>query len=55
MDHFSAVNPNEAVLAELDQWRGILGVIYRFSPKGIEDESEIKELKDFLEQIGYKY
>jgi hypothetical protein len=36
------------------QGRGILGVVHGFSPKGIEDENEIKWWKDFLRQIGYK-
>jgi len=47
-------NPTEVVLAETDQGRGILGVVDEFSPKGIEDEGDIKWRKDFLRQIGYK-
>src|ERR1700751_6163417 len=37
----ATANPTEVVLAETEQGRGILGVVDGFSPKGIEDESEI--------------
>ena len=50
----ATANPTDVVLAEMDQGRGILGVVDGFSPKGIEDEGEIKWRKDFLRQIGYK-
>ena len=50
----ATANPTEVVLAESDTGRGILGVIDGFSPKGIEDNAEIKWRKDFLRQIGYK-
>src|SRR5215469_7338841 len=50
----ATANPTEVVLAETGQGRGILGVVDGFSPKGVEDEGEIKWRKDFLRQIGYK-
>jgi adenosine/AMP kinase len=50
----ATANPTEVVLAETEQGRGILGVVDGFSPKGVEDESEIKWRKDFLRKIGYK-
>jgi uncharacterized protein len=50
----ATANPTEVVLAETEQGRGILGVVDGFSPKGVEDEGEIKWRKDFLRQIGYK-
>jgi adenosine/AMP kinase len=50
----ATANPTEVVLAEMDQGRGILGVVDGFSPKGIEDDAEIKWRKGFLRQIGYK-
>ncbi len=50
----ATANPTEVVLAETEQGRGILGVVDGSSPKGIEDEGEIKWRKDFLRQIGYK-
>jgi uncharacterized protein len=50
----ATANSTEVILAETDQGRGILGVIDGHSPKGVEDETEIKWRKDFLRQIGYK-
>ena len=50
----ATANPTVVVLAETEQGRGILGVVDGFSPKGIEDEGQIKWRKDFLRQIGYK-
>jgi len=50
----ATANPTEVVLAETEQGRGILGVVDGSSPKGIEDEEEIKWRKGFLRQIGYK-
>jgi len=47
-------NPTEVILAETEQGCGILGVVDGFSPKGIEDESEIKWRQDFLRKIGFK-
>jgi adenosine/AMP kinase len=50
----ATANSTEVLIAESEQGRGILGVIDGFSPKGIEDDAEIKWRKDFLRQIGYK-
>ena len=50
----ATANPTEVVLAETEQGRGILGVVDGFSPKGVEDEGEIKWRRDFLRRIGYK-
>ena len=50
----ATANPTEVVIAETEQGRGILGVVDGFSPKGIEDEAEIKWRKGLLRQIGYK-
>ena len=50
----ATANPTEVVLAETDQGRGILGVVDGFSPKAIEDDSEIKWQEDVLRKIGYK-
>jgi adenosine/AMP kinase len=47
----ATANPTEV---ETDTGRGILGVVDGFSPKGVEDEGEIKWRKDLLRQIGYK-
>lgn len=50
----ATANPTEVVLAESEQGRGVLGVVDGFSPKGVEDEGEIKWRKDLLRMIGYK-
>jgi adenosine/AMP kinase len=50
----ATANPTEVVLAETEQGRGILGVVDGFSPKGVEDEGDIKGRMEFLRKIGYK-
>ena len=50
----ATANPTDVVVAETEQGRGLLGVVDGFSPKGIEDDEEVKWRKDFLRQIGYK-
>jgi adenosine/AMP kinase len=50
----ATANPVEAVVAETDQGRGLLGVIDGFSPKGIEGEDDVGWRKNLLRQIGYK-
>lgn len=50
----ATANSTEVILAETDQGRGILGVVDGHSPKGVEDDTDIKWRKDFLRQMGYK-
>jgi adenosine/AMP kinase len=50
----ATAKPTEVVLAETEQGPGILGVVDGFSPKGVEDEGEIKWRKEFLRKIDYK-
>jgi adenosine/AMP kinase len=50
----ATANLTEVVLTETETDRGILGVVDGFSPKGVEDEAEIKWRKEFLRKIGYK-
>ena len=50
----ATANPFQVVLAETEQGRGILGVVDGFSSKGIENEKDITERKQFLRKIGYK-
>ena len=50
----ATANPVEAIVAESNQGRGILGVIDGFSPKGIESDDDIVKRKEFLRNIGYK-
>jgi adenosine/AMP kinase len=51
----ATANPTEVIVAESDLGRGILGVIDGVKTTGIETEEDIKERKDFLRQIGYKF
>lgn len=50
----ATANPVEAIVAETELGRGVLGVIDGFSPKGIEGEEDVAWRKGFLRQIGYK-
>jgi uncharacterized protein len=50
----ATANPVEAVVAETDQGRGLLGVIDGLPPKGIEGEDDVAWRKNLLRQIGYK-
>jgi hypothetical protein len=51
----ATANPTEVIIAESEQGRGILGVIDGIKSTGIESETDIKERKDFLRTIGYKF
>jgi adenosine/AMP kinase len=50
----ATANPVEAVIAQTEQGRGLLGVIDGFSPKGVEGEDDVAWRKTLLRQIGYK-
>jgi len=50
----ASANPVEAIVAETDLGRGVLGVIDGFRSKGVETEQDVQERKQFLRQIGYK-
>jgi hypothetical protein len=50
----ATANPLEAIIAETEQGRGIVGVIDGLKSKGVENEEDIKARKDFLRKIGYK-
>lgn len=50
----ATANPLEAVLAESEQGRGIMGVIDGFPPKGRETDPDKMKRKEFLRKIGYK-
>lgn len=51
----ATANPTEVIVAETEQGRGILGVIDGIKTTGIETEEDIRERKDFLRMIGYKF
>lgn len=50
----ATANPTEVIVAETEQGRGVLGVVDGFSPKGVEQEPDIRHRKEFLRMIGYK-
>jgi adenosine/AMP kinase len=50
----ATANPAEAIIAETEQGRGIMGVIDGGKSKGVEDESGIAWRKGLLRKIGYK-
>jgi len=50
----ATANPVQAVVAETEQGRGVLGVIDGFPPKGVEGPEDIERRRGFLRMIGYK-
>lgn len=50
----ASANPLEVIIAQTDQGRALLGVVDGFSPKGVEQDSDIQWRKDLLRKIGYK-
>ena len=50
----ATANPVQAVVAESDQGRGVLGVIDGERPKGVEGPEDIEKRRGFLRMIGYK-
>lgn len=50
----ATANPVQAVVAESEQGRGVLGVIDGFPPKGVESAEEADKRRAFLRIIGYK-
>ncbi len=50
----ATANPVEAIVAQTELGRGIMGVIDGFPPKGMEGPEDVKKRKDFLRMIGYK-
>ena len=50
----ATANPVEAVVAESELGRGVLGVIDGSSPKGVEGPEDTEKRRAFLRIIGYK-
>jgi len=50
----ATANPAQAVVAESQQGRGVLGVIDGFPPKGVETAEDAEKRRAFLRMIGYK-
>ena len=50
----ATANRVSVVVAEVEDGRGVLGVVDGVRPKGIESEADKQERKDLLRKIGYK-
>src|SRR5215471_9392196 len=50
----ATANPVQAVIAETDEGRGVLGVIDGSRPKGVETSEDADKRRGFLRTIGYK-
>ncbi len=50
----ATANPVEAILAQTEQGRAILGVVDGGSPKGVEGPEEARQRHEFVRKIGYK-
>ncbi|HEY4672829.1 MAG TPA: adenosine-specific kinase [Nitrososphaerales archaeon] len=50
----ATANPIQIIVAETEQGRGIIGVVDGYRPKGIENDNDKKDRKEFLRKIGYK-
>ncbi len=50
----ATANPVQAVVAQSEQGRGVLGVIDGFPPKGVETGEDAATRRGFLRAIGYK-
>ena len=53
--HCATANPLEVVVAQTAQGRGVVGVIDGSSPKGVEGPEDVKQRREFLRKIGYKF
>ena len=51
----ATANPVDVIVAEIENGRGILGIIDGIKTKGIEGDEDIQERKKFLRKIGYKF
>ena len=50
----ATANPVDAIVAETEKGRGILGVVDGERPKGVETEEDARVRVQFLQKIGYK-
>jgi len=50
----ATANPLQAIVAETNQGRGIMGVIDGFSPAGAEGPADVEERRKLLRRFGYK-
>jgi adenosine/AMP kinase len=50
----ASANPVQAIVAQTDQGRGILGVVDGFASRGVETEEDKDKRARLLRMIGYK-
>jgi len=50
----ATANPVQAVIAESEHGRGVLGVIDGLPPKGVETAGDAEKRRAFVRMIGYK-
>jgi adenosine/AMP kinase len=50
----ATANPVEAIVAQTEQGRAVLGVVDGASPKGVETEADVEWRHGLLRKIGYK-
>ena len=50
----ATANPVQAIVAQTEQGRGILGVVDGVSAKGLEGPEDVQKRHGFLRMIGYK-
>ncbi|HWF37312.1 MAG TPA: adenosine-specific kinase [Candidatus Acidoferrales bacterium] len=51
----ATANPVEAIVAQTEQGRGVLGVIDGSSPRGVEGPQEARARHEFIRKIGYRH
>jgi len=51
----ATANETEVIIAETESGRGIMGVVDGIRSKGVEQEEDVRERKNFLRKIGYKF
>jgi len=50
----ATANPVQAIVAETNQGRAVLGVVDGYIPIGVETEEDRAKRREFLRKIGYK-
>lgn len=50
----ATANPAEAIVAQTESGRGVLGVVDGSPPLGVETGTDVQARRDFLRRIGYK-
>ncbi len=50
----ASANPVQAIVAQTDQGRGVVGIVDGESPKGIESGADVSERREMLRKFGYR-